>query len=148
MITQTKRQTVQRSRCCGGRERRCHHRRLNATTRDSALVDDTTKHNIQDPNEHKESSHDVRQQLSCFDEISEDNPEDELDPRFDYITRVTRKADDLFAATRITSVDSSGRAISTWMAGQDDCHKHHEDRWTKFVSTTGIQQYQPSKEGT
>ena len=37
------------------------------------------------------------------DEISEDNPEDELEPWVDCTTRATHKADDLLAASGITS---------------------------------------------
>ena len=36
---------------------------------DGALVDDTTEHNNQDPNEHEESSHDADSK-PCFDEIA------------------------------------------------------------------------------
>ena len=46
---------------------------------DSELVDDTTEHNNQDRNGHGESSHHADSN-PCFDEISEDNPEDERGP--------------------------------------------------------------------
>ena len=46
---------------------------------DNEPVDDTTKHNNQDLNEHEERGHDA-DSSPCFDEISGDNPEDELEP--------------------------------------------------------------------
>ena len=69
---------------------------------DSEQVDDTTEHNNQDLNEHEESSHDADSNPR-FDEISEDNAEDELEPWVDYITRATHKADELLAASGTTS---------------------------------------------
>jgi len=44
----------------------------------------------------EESSHDEDGNPS-FDKISNDNPEDELEPWFDYMTRATHKAGDLSA---------------------------------------------------
>ena len=64
---------------------------------DSEQEDDTTAHHNQDLNEHEESSHHADSNL-CFDQISEDNPEDELEPWVDYTTGATHKADDLLAA--------------------------------------------------
>ena len=67
---------------------------------DSEPVDDMTDN--QDLHKHEESSHDA-DSTPCFDEISEDNPEDELDLWVDYITRATCTANDLLAACGITS---------------------------------------------
>ena len=69
---------------------------------DSELVDDTTEHTTKTSNEHQESSYDADNTPS-FDNISGDNPEDELEPLVDGITRATHKADDLSAASGITS---------------------------------------------
>ena len=68
----------------------------------------------------------------CFDEIPEDNPEDELEPWVDYITRATHHADGLLAASGIT----------LWILRQSQIYwrqarttaKHHEERWTEPVS--------------
>ena len=60
---------------------------------DSEPEDDTTEHNHPDLNEHEESSLDADSN-PCFDEISEDKPEDELEPWVDHITRASHKADD------------------------------------------------------
>ena len=68
----------------------------------------------------------------CFDEISEENPEDELESSVDYVMRPTHIAGDLLAASGIVS----------WIVRQSRIHwkqakmidKHHQDRWTKFVS--------------
>ena len=63
--------------------------------RDSEQGGDTTEHNNQHLNEHEESIHDVDSN-PCFDETSEDNPEDELEPLVDCINKkATHKADDL-----------------------------------------------------
>ena len=67
----------------------------------SAPVDDT-ECDIQDLNQHEESSHDADNN-PCFDEIPEDNPEDELEPWVDYNMRGTHKADDLLAVNGIMS---------------------------------------------
>ena len=93
--------------------------------------DDTTEHSNQDLNEHEESSHDADSN-PCFDEIPEDNPEDELEPWVDHITRASRKADDLLAASGITSWILRQRQIYWRQARM--IAKHHEDRWTKLVS--------------
>ena len=69
---------------------------------DSELEEDTTEHTTNTSNEHEESSYDADSTPS-FDNISEDNPEDELEPLVDGITRATREADDLSAASGITS---------------------------------------------
>ena len=66
---------------------------------DSEPENDTTEHNHQDLNEHQESSH-----HSC-DEISNDNPEDELEPWFDYIVRATHNVDDDVSSKRNDVVD-------------------------------------------
>ena len=81
--------------------------------------------------EHEESSHDAESN-PCFDEISDDDLEEELEPWVDYTVRATHKADDLLAASRITS----------WILRQSKVYwkqarmlaEHHEDRWTKLVS--------------
>ena len=96
---------------------------------DSELVD-TTEHINQDLNKHEESSHDADSD-PCFDDISEDNAEDELEPWVDYITRATHKADNLLTASGIT----------LWILRQKQTYwrqarmfaKHHEDRWTNLV---------------
>ena len=85
---------------------------------DNQPVDDKTEHNYQDLNEHEESSHDADSN-PCFDGITEDNPEDKIEPWVDYITRATHKVKDLLVASGITS----------WILRQS-----HEDRWTKLVS--------------
>ena len=98
---------------------------------DSAQVDDTTEHNNQHVNEHEESSYDADSN-PCFDNISEDIPEDELEPRVDGITRATHTADELLTANGITS----------WILQQSPMYwrksrmiaKHHQDRWTQHVS--------------
>ena len=79
---------------CACRERR-RHRRRRTPRPNSEPVDDTTEHNNQDLNEHEESSRDANRN-PCFDEISEDNPEEELEPWVNFITRATRKADVFF----------------------------------------------------
>ena len=69
---------------------------------------------------------------TCFDEIPEDNPEDELESWADYIKRATRKADDLLAANRITSWILRQSQLC-WRQARMTA-KHHEDRGTKIVS--------------
>ena len=92
---------------------------------DSEAADDTTEH----LNEYEESSHNAESN-HCFDSISNDNPEDEQ--WVDYITRATRRADDLLAASGITS----------WILSQSQIYwrharmiaTHHEHSGTKLVS--------------
>ena len=98
---------------------------------DSEQGDDTSEHNNQDLNEHAESSHDADSNR-CLDEISEDSPEDELEPWVDYITRATHKADDLSAASGITSWILRQSKICWRQASM--IATHHEDRWTKLLS--------------
>ena len=86
---------------------------------DSEPVEDTTEHNNQDLNEHAESSHDADSN-PCFDEITEDNPEDELEPWVDYITRATHKADDADSSKRNHVVDPQAEP-ELLEAGKDDC---------------------------
>ena len=98
---------------------------------DSEHGDDTTEHNNQDFNEHEESSHDAESNL-CFGEISDDEPDDKLEAWVDHIARVTHKADDLLAASGITS----------WILRQSQMNwrqarmiaDHHEDCWPILVS--------------
>ena len=98
---------------------------------DSEAVEDTIEHNQQDLHEHEESSHDADSN-TCFDEISEDDPEDELEPWVGYITRAMHEADVLSAPSGITS----------WIFRQNQIYwrtammiaKHDEDHWTKLVS--------------
>ena len=98
---------------------------------DSEAVEDTIGHNQQDLHEHEESSHDADSN-TCFDEISEDDPEDELEPWVGYITRAMHEADVLSAPSGITS----------WIFRQNQIYwrpammiaKHDEDHWTKLVS--------------
>ena len=74
---------MSRGRAC--RELRRRYRRRRTHDPDSEPVDDTTEHKNQDLNEHEESSHGADSN-PCFDEISEDNPEDALEPCVDYIS--------------------------------------------------------------
>ena len=66
----------------------------------------TTRLSTTTKNEHEDSSDDADSN-PCFDEIPEDNPKDELEPRVGYTTRATRKADDL------TFVSNWNSAVST-----------------------------------
>ena len=107
----------------------------NTTTQDCEPVDDTTEHSNHDLDEHEEGSHDADSK-SCFDEIPEDNPEDELEPLVDNTTRATHKADNLFSESGIT----------WWIfrQSQDDLSKTVEPS----LSPIGTHQYQPSKKNT
>ena len=91
---------------------------LNPTTRQRTGWIDTSEHNNQDLNEHEESSHDADSNAS-FHDILEDNPEDELEPWVDFMTRATHKADDLLAASGITSWIQAEPDLLE--AGKDDC---------------------------
>ena len=69
MIMQTKRKTSKGHAAAHAPSVGRHRRRRTPRP-------DTTEHNNQDLNEHEESSHDADSN-SCFDDITEDNPEDE-----------------------------------------------------------------------
>ena len=93
--------------------------------------DDTTEHNNHDLDEHDESSY-LADSNPYFDEISEDNPEDELELWVDYLTKATQKADDLLAASGITWWIFR-QSLINWRQARIIA-THHEDRWTKLVS--------------
>ena len=80
---------------------------------DSAPVDDTTEHN-QGFNEHEESSYDADSN-PCSDEISEDNPEDELEPWVD-----NAQSGPLVSMKRNLLVDPEAEPDSL-VTGKDDC---------------------------
>ena len=89
---------------------------------DSKPDDDTTEHNHQDLNEHEESRHDAGSNLS-FDEISNDNPEDELQPWINYIAREKEsnaQSGWFVSSKRIHVVDPQAEPDSL-EAGKDDC---------------------------
>ena len=71
----------------------------------------------------------------CFDEISDDTPEDELAPWVDHIARARCKADDLSAANRMTSWILRQRQIYGRQARM--IVKHHEF-WFKGLVDTGL----------
>ena len=101
--------------------------------------------NNQDLNEDEESSHDADSN-PCFDEISEDNPEDVLEPGVDDMKRAKYKANDLLAANEITSWILRQSQIywrQAWMIA-----KHHEDRWNKLVSNWNPAISTKQKKGT
>ena len=78
-----------------------------------------TSRTNQDPNEQEESSRNADSNPR-FDEIPQDNPEDELEPRVDPTKRATQNG-------RLTSSQifwKQARMIA----------QHHEGRWTKIVS--------------
>ena len=68
----------------------------------------------------KKSSHNADSN-PCFDEIPEDNPEDELEPWVDCLTRASRKADDLIAANKQNHVVESQAEPDLLESGKDDC---------------------------
>ena len=96
---------------------------------DSEQGDDTTQHNNQDPNEHIQSCHDAGSN-SCFDEISGDNPEDELELWADIIKRGPQSGR-LASSKQNHVVDSQAEPdlLKARMIA-----KHHGDRWTKLIS--------------
>ena len=84
---------------------------------DSEPVDDTTEHNNQDLDEHEESSHDADSN-PYFDEISNDNPEDELSPWVDYITHSERTYADDVKRNHVVDPQIETDLLE---AGKDDC---------------------------
>ena len=94
-------------------------------------MDDTIEHNNQDLSVHEEGIHDADSN-PCFDEISEDNPDDELEPRVDNIVRATHKADDVMTVNGITLWILRQRKIF-WKQTRMTA-KLHDDRWNKLPS--------------
>ena len=86
---------------------------------DSEPVDETTEHINKDLNEHEENSYDVDSNL-CYDEISEENAEGELEPWPDYITRARHKSGRLVSSKRNHFVDPQAEP-DLLEAGKDDC---------------------------
>ena len=93
---------------------------------DNEPEDDTTEHSHQDLNEHPERSHDAESNR-LFDEISNDNPEDELVPCVDHKARAMRQADDSFAASEIPTWISQAE-LDLLEAGNNDCQTPRRPR--------------------
>ena len=143
MIIQTKRKTRKCHAAAARCERRRYRRRRTPRPRQRA---GGRHEGTQGPNEHEGISHDADSN-SSFDEVPNDDPEDELEPWVDHLARAEHKADDLLAASGITSWIFRQSQIYWKQARMID--KHHEDRWTKLVSKwIGIQRCQPSRKGT
>ena len=69
---------------------------------------------------------------TASDSVPNDEPEDELEPRVDYMVPATHKADDPLAANGITS--RILRESRMYWNQARTIAKHHEGRWTKLLS--------------
>ena len=82
---------------------------------DSDLEDDTTEPNPQDLNEQEQSSHDADSN-SSFDEVTNEEPEDKLEPRSTaWCEQLTRQT-------------------ICWQQMEARRGYHHEGRWTRLFS--------------
>ena len=102
---------------------------------DCEQEDDTIQHNNQDLHVHEESSHDAESN-PCFDEISEDNPEDELE----------RTKRGRFVSSKRNHVVDPPTEPGLLEAGKDDYQT--PDRWTKLVSSWNPSNIKQEKKGT